>query len=132
MRLFSIKDLVCVAVVFLLMPSLNCQRIKSIPTLFEPTHPPLVRLASEDYPVFSDTVDRDNLIRALKDQISYFARLKKPAQYAFGRKSISSETIRITLVKKISTSLFKPPSICINQPAKRGPGLSPSPATTFL
>jgi hypothetical protein len=58
MRLFSIKDLVCVAVVFLLMPSLNCQRIKSIPTLFEPTHPPLVRLASEDYPVFSDTVDR--------------------------------------------------------------------------
>ena len=70
---------------------------KSIPPLFEPTHPPLVRLDTEEYPVFSDTVDRDDLIRALKEQISYFARLKKPAQYAFGRKSISSETIRITL-----------------------------------
>ena len=97
MRLFSAKDLVGMALVLLSTLSLNCQRIKSIPTLFEPTHPPLVRLASEDYPVFSDTLDRDGLIRALKDQISYFTRLKKPAQYAFGGKSISSETIRITL-----------------------------------
>ena len=87
MRLFSARDLVGVALVLLLMLSLNCQRIKSIPTLFEPTHPPLVRLATEDYPVFSDNVDREDLIRALKDQISYFARLKKPAQYAFGEKT---------------------------------------------
>jgi len=97
MKLFSANDLVRVALILLLMVSINCQKIKSLPTLFEPTHPPLVRLAAEDYPVFSDNVDRDDLIRALKDQISYFARLKKPAQYALGGESISSETIRITL-----------------------------------
>jgi membrane-bound lytic murein transglycosylase A len=97
MKLFSANDLVRVALILLLMVSFNCQRIKSLPTLFEPTYPPLVRLATEDYPVFSDYVDRENLIHALKNQISYFARLKKPGQYALGEKSISSETIRITL-----------------------------------
>ena len=97
MRLFSAMNLVGVAVVLLLMLSLNCQSIKSIPTLFEPTHPPLVRLATEDYPFFADNVDRNDLIRALKDQINYFRRLKNPVKYAFGKENISSETIRKTL-----------------------------------
>ena len=52
---------------------------------------------SEDYPLFWDNVDRNGLIRALKDQISYFKRLKKPVLYAFGKENISSETVRKTL-----------------------------------
>ena len=77
MRLFSARDLVGVALVLLSMLSLNCQRITSIPTLFAPAHPPLVRLATEDYPVFSDTIDRDEPYPCTQRSNQLLCALKK-------------------------------------------------------
>ncbi len=86
---------------FLLVITLccSCQKIQSLPSLVRGTPQPLERIEPDNYPFFSDNGDRASLTRALKNQIRYFARLKAPAEYSFGKKRISSETILLTLLR---------------------------------
>jgi membrane-bound lytic murein transglycosylase A len=77
----------------------GCQKIHSLPSLVRRTPPPLERIEPDKFPFFYDSGDKETLIRALKNQIRYYARLKKPAEYPFGETSISSETILLTLIR---------------------------------
>ncbi len=77
----------------------SCQQIQSLPSLVRGTPPTLKQIEPEKFPFFYDSGDKETLIRALKNQIRYFARLKKPAEYPFGDTSISSETIFLTLIR---------------------------------
>ncbi len=86
-----------VLMVFILCYS--CQQIQFLPSLVRETPPPLKRLKPDKFPFFCDYGDKETLIRALKNQIRYFVRLKQPAEYPFGDTSISSETILLTLIR---------------------------------
>ena len=77
----------------------SCQQIQSLPSLVRGTPPPLKRIEPDKFPFFYDDGDKETLIRALKNQIRYFARLKQPVEYPFGETSISSETILLTLIR---------------------------------
>ena len=77
----------------------SCQQIQSLPSLIRGTPPPLKRIEPDKFPFFYDSGNKETLIRSLKNQIRYFARLKKPADYPFGDTSISSETILLTLIR---------------------------------
>jgi len=79
--------------------NLNCQRVKPLPPLLKPTHPPLIRLAPDEYPPFIDNGDKEELKQALKNQITYFSQLKHTTHYPLGNNIVSSETLRITLEK---------------------------------
>ena len=79
--------------------SLNCQRVKLLPPLLKPIHPPLIRLAPDEYPLFIDNGDEEELKQALKNQITYFSQLKQTTYYPLGNNTVSSETLRITLEK---------------------------------
>ncbi|MDX1777871.1 MAG: hypothetical protein R3339_03255, partial [Thermodesulfobacteriota bacterium] len=70
-----------------------------MPSLIRGTPPPLKRIEPDKFPYFYDSGDKETLIRSLKNQIRYFARLKKPTDYPFGDTSISSETILLTLIR---------------------------------
>lgn len=91
----------CVALMLLLMVSLNlnCQRIKTLTPLLDHIHPSLILLSPDEYPSFSDNGDEEEFKHALKNQIRYFSRLKQPIYYSWGKKTISSTTLKATLEK---------------------------------
>ena len=91
--------LVCLILVLMVTLNLNCQRVKSLPSLLTPIHPPLIRLAPDEYPPFMDNGDKEELKQALKNQITYFSQLKQATYYPLGNNTVSSETLRITLEK---------------------------------
>ena len=90
-----------VALMSLLMVALNlnCQRIKTLPPLLEKFHPSLILLSPDEYPSFSDNGDEEELKNALRNQIRYFSQLKQLIHYSWGRKTISSTTLKATLEK---------------------------------
>jgi membrane-bound lytic murein transglycosylase A len=59
----------------------------------------LIQLSPDEYPSFSDKGDEEELKKALRNQIKHFSQLKQPTNYYWGRKTISSETLRLTLEK---------------------------------
>ena len=85
--------------VFMVTLNLNCQRVKPLPPLLEPFQPLLMRLSPDEYPSFMDTGDRNALMRAVKHQIKYFSQIKHPINYSWGKNTISSDTLRMTLEK---------------------------------
>lgn len=85
--------------VFMVALDLNCQRVKPLSPLREPFQPLLIRLSPDEYPPFMDTGDRDALMRTVKHQIKYFSQLEHSTNYSWGKKNISSETLRRTLEK---------------------------------
>jgi len=97
MRLPLITRLLHLTFICGALSSLNCQRITTLPPVAQPHYPPLIRLSPHEYPYFSDNGDREALCRALNYQLSYLARLKQPAEYAFGNTTVSSEKVRLTL-----------------------------------
>jgi len=99
MRLPLPYYLVCLILVLMVTLNLNCQRVKSLPSLLTPIHPPLIRLAPDEYPPFMDNGDKEKLKQALKNQITYFSQLKQATYYPLGNNTVSSETLRITLEK---------------------------------
>lgn len=99
MRLVLPYCLVAFIALFVVALNLNCHRVKQFPPLFKTFHPPLIHLSPDEYPSFSDNGGEKELKRALKNQIRYFSQLKQPTHYSWGRKTISSETVRLTLEK---------------------------------
>lgn len=97
MKSFSLRQWVSLVLVLIGLLTSNCQRVTLPPLPIEPFRPHLVRLSPDEYPFFFDNGDKEELIRALKKQINYFYQLTQPALYSFGRKTISSETIKETL-----------------------------------
>ena len=99
MRLVLSYCFVSLMLVFMVALNLNCQRAKPLPPLLEPFKPLLIRLSPDEYPSFMDTGDRDALIRAVKHQTAYFSQLKHSKNYSWGKNTISSEALRMSLEK---------------------------------
>ena len=99
MRLFLSYCFFSVMLVFMVALNLNCQRVKPFPPLREPFQPLLIRLSPDEYPAFMDTGDRGALMRTVKHQIKYFSQLAHPAYYSWGKNTIASDTLRMTLEK---------------------------------
>ncbi|MEE8381226.1 MAG: hypothetical protein V3R78_05040 [Thermodesulfobacteriota bacterium] len=99
MRLVLSYCFVSLMLVFMVALNLNCLRVKPLPPLLEPFKPLLIRLSPDEYPSFMDTGDRDTLIRAVKHQTAYLSQLEHSKNYSWGKNTISSEALRMTLEK---------------------------------
>jgi len=99
MKLVLWYSLVSLILVFIIILNLNCQRIKYHPLLLKSISPALIPLSPDEYPYFVDDGDEEKLKQALINQITYFSKLDKPVLYSWGKRTISSETIRLTLEK---------------------------------
>ena len=99
MRCSVFRSVVVLIPVLVVMFCSSCQTLQLVPSVIKGPPPPLKLLAPEEYPLFYDNGDRQELIRALKNQIRYYTRLKEPVEYPFGDTSISSETILLTLAR---------------------------------
>jgi membrane-bound lytic murein transglycosylase A len=99
MRLFLSYCFLSVMLVFMVALNLNCQRVKPLLPLLKPFQPLLICLSPDEHPSFMDTGDRDALMRTVKHQIKYFSQFEQPAYYSWGKNTISSDTLRMTLEK---------------------------------
>jgi len=59
----------------------------------------LILLAPDEYPLFIDNGDEEELKQALINQITYFSQLKQATHYPLGNNTVSSERLKITLEK---------------------------------
>lgn len=89
----------CLMLLLMVILNLNCQSVKTLPPLLKSIHPPLTRLTPDEYPLFIDNGDKEELKQALINQITYFSQLRQARYYPLGSNTVSSETLRITLEK---------------------------------